>query len=810
MDNEKNSGAQAIASGHPKEELLQLLNVKPSTLNWDAVVVYNRGRANALMMQQYIQKLTAENYMRPIDGEIESEEGSKLKFFGIQLGIPRLSFENANLTESHAKVALPITAGLAILKSAPVGGFKAIHSIMRPNGAAGPRLWLDVTLKDAPGVVGEVGKVTIDLSQMDKFNTDLFSDAYSLANAEAFFRKKFEENPELQIYTLGTLSTQADSSLKPKFFKVHTQAAPGAKIRSAPNYGDGAVVLFVTLEGGANGGVPAADGDFEYMIPNDENGTKYSSAVLLSNKVLFGKIIMPTLNKTKIIYEIVSPTDPEGNPLHSNLQGKSGAFEWGVDPAEGFVTTIPPYSYSLLTPYLTPARLNVSAIDDMPGLVIRPNWDALLITWSAESNQRWDQTLFHLGTPYEWFDGPIRIIMQAKVMMIPGIDPSSGVVSFSTDREQYVDSVVIPDFTWTGNLNEANKNEFRAETLTRLEEHFFNEIASIKLPDIDTFLLQNLLFPDLNSMVLTDAHVPGDLAVFGNVNPSLTSFVITPESPILNAGTSHKFTTDPVVPDLKWERRALPGDTTGPIGAFSANGDGTYTAPSTDEMAGMEAQQVIVTATGTVNNQAVSSSAVVSIVRSVISVNPLLHVLAPGKPVDLSAGTLDDRPLSWALVAPGQGGNLEPVTGKESTYTAPAASGTAMFILDHIQVTDDQTNVGEAHILIINKTLGGQVEVDLEDALAGKAQLQFMVEYDDGPISIPHERLTWVLLAGTGSVDAKGLYTEPEQQQPGYAIVTCAFETQPDFPGGPTKTNYGYTILPLPLAAYPDLASAYS
>jgi len=800
MDNEKNSGAQAIASGHPKEELLQLLNVKPSTLNWDAVVVYNRGRANALMMQQYIQKLTAENYMRPIDGEIESEEGSKLKFFGIQLGIPRLSFENANLTESHAKVTLPITAGLAILKSAPVGGFKAIHSIMRPNGAAGPRLWLDVTLKDAPGVVGEVGKVTIDLSQMDKFNTDLFSDAYSLANAEAFFRKKFEENPELQIYTLGTLSTQADSSLKPKFFKVHTQAAPGAKIRSAPNYGDGAVVLFVTLEGGANGGVPAADGDFEYMIPNDENGTKYSSAVLLSNKVLFSKLLQSHLEKILpgLAFRITIPTDPDGNPLHGYLQPDGEIIKTNYEFIsnaffeDDIVTATHPRLYFPLA-----------------GSAFRAEGNTITFTWGQSITHIMHYETERIDDPdfeHPDYDEPVYFTFQMNLTSTPHINPESGVIQFEQADTTETQVAVSAD----RNQFAQNQEKFYKNLREVINDNLFAFTKLITLPDIDTFLLQNLLFPDLNSMVLTDAHVPGDLAVFGNVNPSLTSFVITPESPILNAGTSHKFTTDPVVPDLKWERRALPGDTTGPIGAFSANGDGTYTAPSTDEMAGMEAQQVIVTATGTVNNQAVSSSAVVSIVRSVISVNPLLHVLAPGKPVDLSAGTLDDRPLSWALVAPGQGGNLEPVTGKESTYTAPAASGTAMFILDHIQVTDDQTNVGEAHILIINKTLGGQVEVDLEDALAGKAQLQFMVEYDDGPISIPHERLTWVLLAGTGSVDAKGLYTEPEQQQPGYAIVTCAFETQPDFPGGPTKTNYGYTILPLPLAAYPDLASAYS
>ncbi len=78
------------------------------------------------------------------------------------------------------------------------------------------------------------------------------------------------------------------------------------------------------------------------------------------------------------------------------------------------------------------------------------------------------------------------------------------------------------------------------------------------------------------------------------------------------------------------------------------------------------------------------------------------------------------------------------------------------------------------------------------------------------PTPIPHEALKWNLLAGMGGVNAEGLYTAPEQNEPGFALVTCRFEKAPDYPGGPTSSDYGYLVLPLPLGTYPDLDRAYN
>jgi hypothetical protein len=787
-------------AGDSRDALLTWLQQNPKTLGWDAIVVYNRGRANALLLQQYIAKLTADNYMTPIDGHIAGPEGSKLHFFGIQLGLPRLSFENADIEHSRARVTQAISAGLAILKSEPVGGYKGIHSIMRPNGAAGPTLWMDVDLLGAPGDVSDAGVVQIDLKKMTDFHTDLFSDKVSIVNAQEFFLNRFKEKPELQVYVLGSLNTSADSTLTPKNFIIRTQAAPGAKSRSAPNFGDGAVVLLVTLKDGTDGGTPTQNSDFRFLIPNDENGTRYSSTVLLSNKVLFGKLILPVLNQIPTTkFRLETPTAEDGTPLHMYAQGTTGDY---IKP-DGTIYRSSWEAHHSTLRSLEDTVVKVNPDNGYSGLRMRSNNNTLHVEWNALSTSKWNQKVDVDNGNDTDVDGQFEFKIFCQTDMTPEVDPATGVIRFTTSVSADSGSSLGP-YDWLEFFGFDNRVGFFRTWHEEVDRHFFTEIASVKLPDIDTFLLRNLLFPDRNSMVLTDAHVPGDLAIFGNVDPSLTSFVITPENAILNPGSNRTFSVDPVT-SVFWNVRGLPGSTL-PIG--SINDQGIYTAPTLAELGGNDAQQVIITATGTAAGRtAASSSTLVSIVSRTISLNPIFSVASPNNKLNFTAGSLDDRPLNWTLKNPAQGSTLEPVTGPTTTYTAPP-QGNAMFTLDVLQVKDDQGNQGHADVLVINKALGGQVEVDLTQAAEGKAALRFMKQYDDGPIPVPPEMLVWTVLAGAGSVDADGLYTEPAEQRPGYVVVSCAFTYTP-YPGGPSTTDYGYTVLPLPLSEYPDVARAY-
>ncbi|MBI6852477.1 hypothetical protein YA0002_06840 [Pseudomonas cichorii] len=780
--------------GKSRDALLSWLQQNPKTLGWDAIVVYNRSRANALLMQQYIRKLTAENYMTPIDGHIVGEEGSKLHFFGIQLGMPRLSFENADIEKPRARITQPITAGLAILNSEPTGGYKGIHSIMRPNGAAGPTLWMDVDLIKTPGNVTEAGAVQIDISQMKDFDTDLFSDPVSIINAKQFFLARFQEKPELQVYNLGTLSKSMDSPLAPQNFTIRTQAAPGAKNRDAPNYSDGAVILLVTLKDGKDGGAPTSESDFEYLIPNDENGTKYSSAVVISNRVLFSNLIRNHLQQLLPGKTLTpkTPTNSDGTPGHVYLEFTDSAI---IKTNYKFVASTF-FSYDIITASTPSLEL------PLDGATFKAIRNTINFLWPNKTiNPPMHYYIDYRDQEDNEFDETVEYRINLDVTSTPHADPESGIVYF--EQETINDEQIITDAR-----SHYHQNQYRYENDLRnvAKEQFFEFTKNITIPDIDTFLLRNLLFPDSNAMILTDAHTPGDLAIFGNVDPSLTSFVIEPEQAILSPGSAKTFSAAPAT-RVTWKVSGLPGETN-PIG--SINDQGIYTAPTLAELQGQNSRQVIITATGTTGRKlAASSSTLVSIVSQTISLNPIFLVAGPAKEYAFTAGAIDERPLSWAMKDPGQGGKVEPATGKSINYTSPPAPSTGMFTLEVLQVTDNQGNMGQAHILVLNKMLGGQAEADLSQAVNGKAKLRFMKQYSEGAVEVPSHLLTWVLLAGPGSIDATGLYTEPQEQLSGFCIITCEFPQKPDFEGAPIPIDYGYIALPLPLSQYRDIGRAY-
>ncbi|MBX8577892.1 hypothetical protein [Pseudomonas cichorii] len=777
--------------GDSREALLNWLQENPKTLDWDAVVVYNRGRANALLIQQYIKKLTAENYFTPIDGQIQGEN-EKLKFFGIQLGLPRLSFENADIDHSAARVTQAITAGLAILQSEPPGGYKTVHSVMRPNGAVGPTLWMDVDLRSASGDATKAGVVQIDLSKMTSLETDLFSDKTSAIHAKAFFTERFKEKPELQVYTLGALDKSADSTLAPQNFVVRTQAAPGATNRAAPNYGDGAVVLLVTLKGGADGQSPTKDSDFKYLIPNDGNGTQYSSAVLISNKVLFIKLITQHLNA-------VLPGKTLTPKTSTNGQGKAGHIY--LEYTQGSITKAD-YKFvcnGYYSNYIVTASTPLITIP-LAGATFKAVDDTINFSWINKEfsiNMHYHNTRGELSDTHS--DEAVTIRTHLNVTSTLSLYPDTGVIHF--EQEDVTDEQIEVDMPRDHYAQ--NFNRYVDDLRNVIKDNLFEFTKSLALPDINTFLLRNLLFPDNNLMVLTDAHVPGDLAVFGNVSPSLSSFVIEPEQVVLNPGSSKTFSVDPVS-TVTWSVKGLPGDNH-PVG--SINDQGVYTAATLEELEGRETQQVIITATGmTARGTEASYSTLVSIVTQTITLNPLFSVAKPEGSVQFTAGIADDRPLQWAMKDPGQGGKLEPEAGLSTTYTASPLQVSGMFTLETIQVTDAQNNMGQAHVLVINRAIGGQVDVNFAQSASGKLQLSFLKQYGAALDPVPPEKLVWTLLAGTGSIDASGLYTEPQYKVTGFALITCAFTREPDFEGAPIPVDYGYTVIPLPLSQYSGMS----
>lgn len=171
--------------------------------------------------------------------------------------------------------------------------------------------------------------------------------------------------------------------------------------------------------------------------------------------------------------------------------------------------------------------------------------------------------------------------------------------------------------------------------------------------EIDTFLLNNLLFQGTQVFHTESVHVPGPLVILGQLNPDLTTFQIDPVETIVGEGRSFKFqTTDADVP-VTWSVANLP-DGSGNAGVIDPD-TGVYTAPARTDLPDNQ-KRVIVTAKAKTGSAV--SQALVGIVSRDIGLDPIVLMANKGRTATRSAphrwipakrSPSVCRPAHWAL-----------------------------------------------------------------------------------------------------------------------------------------------------------------
>lgn len=308
-------------------------------------------------------------------------------------------------------------------------------------------------------------------------------------------------------------------------------------------------------------------------------------------------------------------------------------------------------------------------------------------------------------------------------------------------------------------------------------------LSTLTLPSIDTFLVRNLLFPGYNALVPANVMLPGDLYLPGHLDPSRTTFEVTPPAQVIEAGAEKQFGTKPIT-DVTWSVRGSGDDTD--IGTIDAKG--LYKAPPSSAIP--EGHKiVIVTAEGTKGGDKVMASALVTLLTSTINVAPLFQTCDAGNSVTLTAEALDGVVPAWSLKAD-LGGTLSTPTGNECIYTAGNHGDEGMYI-DTVLVTNPTTNsVVEAQILVFNGDLNETVFIS-EDSKpeTGKVQLHIC----DGPTPVTPDTFDGVctVLYGPGTVTNSGLYEAPAGAT-GYVVIYVKV---------PFRSGYthGLMVLPLPM-----------
>lgn len=696
---------------YPLSEVLQMLAKGGQTLGWDVVVAYNADAVNDLFAQQYVLNLKADQFFPPVSGSVSVGE-TNVRFDDIVLGPPLISFP-AGGESNDVLVTMNFVSGSTVqIATAGNAEFCTGYQTIAPG--AGLQMQMTVPLADVTGSVTSQHAVQVSLDQSTDVSVQLVGSSGASILGTYFQNIVNSQQGSALTYQLGTLVTGTSGNLTPYSFDIHTQPGP----TGAPS--EGAVLLLVATTYNEQGGsIPGSD--YPYLIPDT-----YRSALLVANKTVLENIFAPGYRAAlKGDPQIEVVADPSGNELYT-LEFTGGSVNIGVVTGSSgqqiFWSGGKFSSSSVKVPY---AGISVGA--DSTDYLLSINWKgSFRQNWSSESIRFGDPTSAHatIHISGSFRSTPAVVSGQDEIAFSGSGSPS---VSFSG-------SSTISKIFGSGSLRDKALHAIAGATAPAAKA-----IMNVPLPDVNAFAVSHLLFPQENALTFTDVAFPGDLAIFGDILPGETAFVVTPLQTVVAAGATAQFAVANGA-NVTWS-------VSNPmLGSISSSG--LFTAPQYVPLSYV----VVVTATG---SGGATASAAVTVVPNALLLTPgyWLIASAQSKPVTIRASVAASSPsVAWSLSGPGtlapEGDTLSAVYTPPSTFPSPIG-------LAQITVSLSQPAASAVTTIAL---AGGNIAFTVTPpyvALGPGATQQFAL-----PATITSA--TWSVLApAAGSVSASGLYMAP-------------------------------------------------
>jgi hypothetical protein len=758
---------------------------------------------------------------------------------GQRLYKPRLTFEDASLANSRADLSMRIVGGRQFHVGTDLNGGYRFNSMKWADALNGPVLHVRLELGDTPNALEPIengrANVVIDMSKREWEFYLTFTD-YPEENRLGGdrYKKIFSEwENDKKKFVLNTLAFGPDDFVQPAGFVVKTQAEPET-LGTLDYAGEGAVVLFVKMQGSENGTIPTADRDFHYLLP--DASPPYSTNVIFSQKYFLQRLT------AQWFAELNSAN--EDRPFTFAVEGGDGidAFSKWLRATQG-VLEVPRYQtapgelpflefndgFKLAfadDPVWGIGAFGVSRTEYLPG--------PIACLWTGKSNSylqaraRHDEPLKGGGADFEWMAGASYSI---------GVDDDNRCYLKEELKELW--ARLEPRDEWTQYAREdpayvavieAAKTHGREQIERRIREVLvkFNEVSE----HFNLFLLHGLLFKGgAESIKLDKAYLPGDVVLPGYLAPAKTTLKLNTYEVTLNAGATFDFEAEPSN-GVVWSVSNLP-DEEGECGSIAASG--RYTSPAATAIAHGQ-KIVMVTATSGTH----VSRALVTIVKRTIALDPVImtaeQISASDNRYKVSGATLQHAPLTWQMspdaigsiqVDPDppsdvQDGRLYVVPKKDraaatlefnerygkpmplasAQWQARRAAGAVFSDEDLAEVLATEqiivTGAGDRQTIDVLLPLENETHWFVYKPVAGSdaLQLEFWSRTKKGEYQVPPEETEWFLVRGEGTL-VDGLYTPPADGSESYAVV-AAIEIN--------ERNYywTYAILPMP---YPDVAS---
>lgn len=280
-------------SDNSLQSLLERMKKGPATQKWDGVLALSRSRLNRMLEKQYVQRFDGYSFLPAFSGRVPLGTGSYqfVELNNIALGQPQIAFNSASLSDATAVVSMNIIAGHYTTSHQIPGALSTQLSELQITEQQGFKLEVDVNLNFVLGEVDRRGKVKFSLSDALAFRCNIGGNDDALNKQVAdFFKQQFKTLPEHRGgFRLGEVELKGYNTLSPTTFRIVTQPAPGATVKGALNYGDGAVVLLLKLLGSSSVGQWPLNPGFEFFIPDNtaaDGSDKYSAAFILSEAML--------------------------------------------------------------------------------------------------------------------------------------------------------------------------------------------------------------------------------------------------------------------------------------------------------------------------------------------------------------------------------------------------------------------------------------------------------------------------------------------------------------------------------------------
>ncbi|KFE44879.1 hypothetical protein [Pseudomonas syringae] len=752
-----------------KEYLLQTMKGRANTLGWGAIVSFNRTKVNHLLAQQHIARFTTESFLPAIRGKISLEGNETVELSGLILSEPRLSFENASLSDAMARLHMDIVGGTVTHLDEPPGSPSRAISSFNISEQHGYWLEADIELRKVVGTINKKSEVVLNLSEATEFTSNLIESGISETLIGNFFQTQFDALPvEQQIYSLGILDLNEDDLLAPKDFYILTQAAPGGKDIKADTYGDGAVVLFVRTKNNLyNGILPEDDSGMPFFIPDDkipgEDRSMYSGSLLLSRQAMFHWYIAPYISThigRGLSFEVKDDSGVIGDYL---LVAKSGSYD--VEPMDIHYDA-GSFHYHFKKDDLAisfATQLSLSLTNDY----------RLTIIWKGAQDEVFEFWNDVTGWPDDHENVGVKLTFNMELVFDNILDSNENILRFIKSTDSIINFEASINFAPIGGAPEELRNRARqklSEIMNSIEILF----ESIDIPEINFFAINHLLFPENNALIMKEAYLPGDLALFGEIDPGLSSFSLKPLYTTVQTGAVLQFEIVELryrarAADITWDVR----DIDGARSKGDITQDGVYTAPSLGQLED-KATRNIVTASYTDpdTQQEVTASAMVVIVASSMAMAPAMHAIdlrySP-VPFMFRVSSLTDNPITWTPLPDGLGTLTG--TGQQATYMPPTLPPDGIFNPVTVEAVDTVTQQKCTGIVLL---VNGVMPVDVQPAFhPGLAPLASLTLSNSSTSNAP-QSLAWNVEVGDGSVDTtSGTFTAPEEITFPYSVVRC-------------------------------------